>query len=283
LTTAKADGAGAQRPVLIVLHQENSTPGRVGQFLACMGVPLDVRRPRFGEPLPPTLAEHAGAIVFGGPNSVHDEDAFIAREIDWLGVPLAEGKPLLGICLGAQMLARHLGGRVYCHADQHAEIGYYPIQPTIEGRALHDPWPEHVYQWHREGFDLPPGAALLAKGGEAFPVQAFRYGPAAFALQFHPEVTFAMSCRWTVRGHERLSLPGAKPRPSHFADRAAYDYGVRTWLRGFLACWLGSGTAAEERMPAAGTTPIALAAGVYRSASSEMSARLSAGDPSTSP
>src|SRR5690606_1411277 len=130
--------------------------------------------------------------IFGGPNSVHDEDAFIAREIDWLGVPLAEAKPLLGICLGAQMLARHLGGRVYCHADQRAEIGYYPIQPTIDGRALHDPWPCHVYQWHREGFELPFGATLLAKGGEAFPVQAFRYGRAAFALQFHPEVTYAM-------------------------------------------------------------------------------------------
>jgi GMP synthase (glutamine-hydrolysing) len=246
LRQGKSNGTRTPLPVLIVLHQEHSTPGRVGQFLTRMGVPLDIRRPRFDDPLPATLERHSGAVVFGGPNSANDEDAFIAREIDWMGVPLAEQKPLLGICLGAQMLARKLGGRVFCHVDQHAEVGYYPIHPTIEGRATHDPWPDHVYQWHREGFDLPPGATLLAKGGEAFPVQAFRYGPAAFAVQFHPEVTYAMSCRWTVRGHERMSLPGAKQRPEHFADRAVHDYSVRMWLQGFLEHWLKSGRQAEH-------------------------------------
>jgi GMP synthase (glutamine-hydrolysing) len=112
--------------------------------------------------------------------------------------------------------------------------------------ATCDAWPDHVYEWHREGFDLPPGAALLAEGDEFFPVQAFRYGPAAFAIQFHPEVTYAMACRWTVRGHARLDLPGAKPRPQHFADRAAYDFGVRAWLDGFLDHWLHSGAPAKR-------------------------------------
>lgn len=249
MSEAGAGGMSANRPVLIILHQEHSTPGRVGHFLARMGVPLDIRRPRFGDPLPQSLERHAGAIVFGGPNSANDEDESIAREIDWMRVPLDEGKPLLGICLGAQMLARHLGARVYCHVDQRAEIGYYPIRPTPAGRAVQDAWPQQVYQWHREGFDLPAGAALLATGGDDFPVQAFRYGPAAFAIQFHPEVTYAMACRWTVRGHERLSLPGAKPRPSHFADRAAYDFGVRTWLAGFLAHWLVAGVRENGRTP----------------------------------
>ena len=109
-----------------------------------------------------------------------------------MNVPFAEQKPLLGICLGAQMMARTLGARVYCHVDQRTEAGYYPIRPTPEGRAVYDQWPDHVYEWHREGFDLPPGAVLLAEGDAAFPVQAFRYGPAAFAIQFHPEVTYAM-------------------------------------------------------------------------------------------
>ena len=243
-------GERAKLPVLIVLHQEHSTPGRVGHFLTRMGYALDIRRPRFDDPLPATLEQHAGAVVFGGPNSANDEDAFICREIQWMSVPLREQKPLLGICLGAQMLARNLGARVFCHVDQHAEVGYYPIHPTMEGRAAHDPWPDHVYQWHREGFDLPAGATLLAKGGEAFPVQAFRSGPAAYALQFHPEVTYAMSCRWTTRGAHRMALPGAKPRPSHFADRAVYDYSVRMWLQGFLERWLASGDA-----PAASAAP----------------------------
>ena len=223
--------------MLLILHQEHSTAGRVGHTLTKLGYPLDIRRPRFGERLPDTMEDHAGAVVFGGPMSANDEDDYILREIDWMGVPLAEQKPLLGICLGAQMLARKLGGRVYCHADGHAEVGYYPIRPTDAGRAMFAQWPEQVYEWHREGFDLPPGAVLLAEG-DAFPVQAFRYGPGACAIQFHPEVTYAMACRWTVRGHARLSLPGAKPRPEHFADRAVYDHAVRTWLTGFLDHWL---------------------------------------------
>jgi GMP synthase (glutamine-hydrolysing) len=225
------------QPCLIVLHQENSTPGRIGHALRARGVPLDIRRPRYGDQLPSTLAEHAGAIIFGGPMSANDHDDFVGREIDWIAVPLKEKKPFLGICLGGQMLARQLGGRVYPHPQGHAEIGYYPIHPTALGRSICEPWPDHVYQWHREGFDLPIGAELIA-AGDSFPVQAFRYAAAAYALQFHPDVTHATICRWTTRGHERLSLPGAKPRAAHFADRAVHDLPARAWLAAFLAHWL---------------------------------------------
>jgi len=71
-------------------------------------------------------------------------------------------------------------------------------------------------------------------------VQAIRFGR-AFALQFHPEVTHAMMHRWTTTGHERLAMPGAKPRHTHFADRAVYDYSARAWLKVFLERWLGGG------------------------------------------
>jgi GMP synthase (glutamine-hydrolysing) len=227
-----------QQPVLIVLHQEHSTPGRIGNALAELGYPLDVRRPRFGEPLPQTMAEHSAAIIFGGPMSANDEDAFIRREIAWIGVPLKERKPFLGICLGAQMCAQHLGGRVFRHPQGRAEIGYYPIRPTAAGLGVVDVWPECVYQWHREGFDRPGGAELLAEG-DTFEVQAIRYDR-AFALQFHPDVTHAMIHRWTTRNHERMLLPGAKPRETHFVDREVYDYSARAWLNLFLQRWLGS-------------------------------------------
>jgi GMP synthase (glutamine-hydrolysing) len=231
--------AGAmQQPILIVLHQEHSTPGRIGNALRDLGYPLDVRRPRFEDPLPSSMAEHAGAIIFGGPMSANDGDEYIRREIDWIGVPLREHKPFLGICLGAQMFARQLGGTVFRHPEGHAEIGYYPIRPTSAGLAVVGAWPECVYQWHREGFDLPPGAELLAEG-DTFEVQAIRAG-AAFALQFHPDVTHAMMHKWTTRGHDRMELPGAKPRHTHFADRAVYDYSARAWLSVFLERWLAA-------------------------------------------
>lgn len=231
-----------QQPVLIILHQEHSTPGRVGRTLQQLGFALDVRRPRFDDPLPATLCDHSAAIIFGGPMSANDTDDFIRREIDWISVPLKEDKPFLGICLGAQMCARALGGQVFSHPEGHAEIGYYPIRPTAAGLAVVDPWPEQVYQWHREGFDLPSGAELLAEG-DMFEVQAFRYGR-SYALQFHPDVTHLMMHKWTTRGHERLQLPGARPRATHFADRAVYDYSARAWLNDFLERWIVSGGAA---------------------------------------
>jgi GMP synthase (glutamine-hydrolysing) len=223
-------------PILIILHQERSSPGRIGQILAARGYALDIRRPRFGHSLPPTMARHAGAILFGGPMSANDEEAFIRQEIDWLTVPLSENKPFLGVCLGAQMLGRHLGGKVASHPQGQVEIGYYPIRPTPAGRALCRTWPQRLYQWHREGIDLPSGSDLLAEG-ETFPVQAFRHG-SCYGLQFHPEVTHAMMCRWVVRGAERLSLPGAKPWGAHFADSAVHDVAIRAWLADFLKHWI---------------------------------------------
>lgn len=225
------------KPVLIVLHQEHSSPGRVGQELSRLGYPLDIRRPRFGDPLPETMEGHAAAAIFGGPQSANDPDDFVRAETEWIRLPLSENKPFLGICLGAQMMARHLGARVYPHPLGHAEVGYYPIRPTEAGRKLCAEWPDHVYQWHREGFDLPSGGELLAEG-DAFSVQAFRYG-SGYALQFHPEVTHAMMYRWLVRGAKRMELPGTRPRAAHIADRAVHDYAARKWLAAFIRRWLG--------------------------------------------
>src|SRR3954452_21042723 len=144
----------APRKILIVLHQEQSSSGKLGQMLVRKGFSRDIRKPRFGERLPETMDEHAGAIIFGGPMSANDPDDFIKTETDWIGVTLKEGAPFLGVCLGAQMLVKHLGGKVSGHCEGCAEVGFYRLQATDAGRRLCD-WPEMVYQWHREGFDLP--------------------------------------------------------------------------------------------------------------------------------
>jgi GMP synthase (glutamine-hydrolysing) len=229
--------AAPLRPVLIVLHQETSTPGRVGNVLRALGHGLDIRRPRFGDSLPETLEQHAGAVIFGGPMSANDPDDYVRREIDWIAVPLREQRPLLGICLGAQMLAMHLGARVAPHPEGRVQIGYYPIRPTAAGVAVCPNWPDHVYHWHREGFELPAGAELLAEGGSDFPVQAFGFEH-AFGVQFHPDVTYAMMHCWITRGDEGLEAPGALPGHRHFADRAIHDVTERAWLREFLDRWL---------------------------------------------
>jgi GMP synthase (glutamine-hydrolysing) len=241
-----ADGPGGmssvrKRPVLLVLHQEHSTPGRVGTRLRVLGHPLDIRRPRFGDPLPKSLENHAGAVIFGGPMSVNDSDDFVKDEIGWIATPLAEGVPFLGLCLGAQMLAKHLGAGVGPHADNHVEVGWYGLRPTEAGRKLID-WPDTVHHFHREGFDLPAGATLLAEGMVAsnFPNQAFSYGPAAFAVQFHIELTTAMVGRWTRRSAERGPQPGRQPTPMHLEGRALHDWKTVRFLDRFLGIWLAS-------------------------------------------
>jgi len=238
------------RKILIVVHQETSTPGRVGVKLARRGFTLDIRRPCLGHPLPASLDGYSGVVVFGGPMSANDcgDLQFIRREIDWLAVPLKEQVPYLGICLGAQLLCRHLGGVVAAHPEGQTEIGYYPIRPTAAG-APFGPWPAMVYHWHREGFSLPAGAVLLAEG-DTFTNQAFRYGPAAFGIQFHPEVTLAMVHRWTVRAAHRFSLPGAQPREAHLEGRLIHDHAVDQWLELFLDRWLSLKALPQERSAA---------------------------------
>jgi len=222
----------AKPKILVVLHQELSSPGRVGHLLLEGGFDLDIRRPPLGDPLPETLAQHAGAVVFGGPMSANDTDEFVRRETDWLSVPLKEDKPFLGICLGAQMLVNHLGGKVEAHRDGLVEIGWYPIAPTDAGRELVQ-WPEMVYQFHREGFSLPSGATLLASA-EAYPNQAFRYGANAWGIQFHAELTRAMMQRWVVRGAQRFVLPGAQQGRDHLGGRFIWDMHLKRWLGDFL-------------------------------------------------
>jgi len=233
------EGPAPARKVLIVLHHKDSTSGRLGRLLRRQGYGLDCRRPPYDDPLPKTLKDYAGVIIFGGSMSANDQHAWIRREIGWIDVPLKEKVPFIGICLGAQMLARHLGHRVQPHAEGRVEIGYYPVRPTDYGQRLCEcPFPGHVYQWHREGFDLPRGASLLAEG-EDFEAQAFRYNESAYGFQFHPEVTFSTLCRWALTTRRRLVEPGARPRHRHFEGWIRHDAAVARWSKAFLARWIG--------------------------------------------
>ncbi len=227
--------------ILIVVHSETSTPGRVGYLLRQMGYALDIRRPCLGDQLPDTMDQHAGAVIFGGPMSANDSDDYIRREIDWIGVPLAAKAPFLGICLGAQMLSKHLGGDVAPHPDGLVEIGYYGIKAETDAQHL-GPWPEVVYHWHREGFTVPGGCKRLATG-DTFENQAYSFGERAFGLQFHPEVTRLTMHRWTVSGAHRFVLKGAKLGHEHLHDQLIHDAPVHSWLQRFLKTWIESKSA----------------------------------------
>lgn len=222
--------------ILVIVHQATSDPGLVGQVLQQMGYRLDIRCLAIGHELPAAIAAYDGTIVFGGPMSANDELPFLQDEMGWIETALAANQPYLGICLGAQLLARVLGQRVSPHPAGLREIGYFPLHPTPQGQRLfHQPM--MVYQWHREGFDIPPEADLLATG-ETFTNQAFQYGDYAFGLQFHPEITTAMIETWTTKAVDQLDLPGAQAKGLHFDRHHLYSQQVERWLRLFLHQWL---------------------------------------------
>ena len=139
--------------ILFILHQLTDDPGLVGKLLQKQGFGIDPYFPAQGQTLPTSLDAYKAVVIFGGSTSANDEQlSFIRTEIDFISRVLEAEKPLLGICLGSQLLARTLGSAIAPHPEGQVEIGYFLIQPTTAGKDLFEQ-PMYVYHWHREGWE----------------------------------------------------------------------------------------------------------------------------------
>ena len=227
------------RQVLGIVHQAHSSPGQVGVVLKQLGVRLHLRRPVLGQGIPRDLGRYDGLIVFGGPMSANDPLPGLAFEMRLIERWLHTEKPLWGICLGAQLMTRVLGGAVSSRPDARVEIGWYPVCALGPGRAVFRGL-GHVYQWHREGFELPDGAHRLASAPKDadFYEQAFAVGRSALATQFHPEMHPRMMRRWLSRAGEMLVLPGARPEVEHLQGNQRYFAKQARWLHNALDRWM---------------------------------------------
>ncbi|WP_454721199.1 MULTISPECIES: glutamine amidotransferase [Cupriavidus] len=178
-------------------------------------------------------------VVLGGPIGVYENETYpwLDAEIEVIRARLAARRPVIGICLGAQLIARASGARVY---PGPREIGWAPIQPTGAGRvsALAElegaGW--NVLHWHGDTFDLPAGAQLLASTA-AVPHQAYAIGRHALGLQFHPEVRPAELEGWLIGHTVELGKAGIDPRVIR-ARTAEIGAGVAVAGRRMFVRWL---------------------------------------------
>lgn len=240
-------------PVLVVEHVAWEGPHRIAAALA--GLPLlrvamtgagssaQASRTAHAAALP-APGEVSGAVFMGGPMSVHDTDRFpaLSAEVRWLAEALDRRVPVLGVCLGAQLLARALGGDVGPASEP--EIGWGlvdvldPDDPVVGPLA---PATE-VLHWHGEVFDLPATATPLARSA-ATPIQAFRAGPSAWGLLFHAEGDARLVERWLAEpsmaaeagealgaDHARLLREGARRAESDLLARSTPGF------EAFVAC-----------------------------------------------
>jgi GMP synthase (glutamine-hydrolysing) len=185
------------KPILALRHVPHEGLGLLEESFRERGLPYDVldmsrRSLRSFDP-----SEFAGLVVLGGPMNVDEIERypFLADEVQWIGQAISARVPVLGICLGAQLLAKASGARVYPNSIK--EIGWYQIDWTGEADGIFDGCETSscVFQWHGDTFNLPPGATLLATSPQCRN-QAFRVGKSAYGLQFHIEVTDAIIAEW---------------------------------------------------------------------------------------
>ena len=188
--------------VLIIKNVFTEGPGTIADYLHAEKIPSTLCDLSIGEAVPdPGPFTHL--LIMGGPMAVYEMDRYpyLRNEARLIEQAVKANKHVLGVCLGAQMVAHALGARVYAGGQK--EIGWYKVDITPEGMkdplmsalALDGKSLARVFQWHGDTFDLPAGAVRLASS-ELYPNQAFRFSDRVYALQFHIEVTPKIVFDW---------------------------------------------------------------------------------------
>jgi len=225
--------------VLIIKNVSVEGPGTMADHLAAAKTPFTIVDLEQGQTFP-DVHPYSHVVIMGGPMAVYEMDRtpYLWAEAKLIEKAVKTGKHVLGVCLGAQMLAHVLGARVYPGSEK--EIGWYDVTLTDEGTrdrciaglAVDGGKTAQVFQWHGDTFDLPQGAVRLASSA-VYPEQAFRYGDHVYALQFHIEVTPGIVGGWLMN-EKGVDLPLIDKRSQEI-------YGpYRTRTEGFYRAFFGA-------------------------------------------
>lgn len=193
------------RQVLIFLHMDDQSPGYIADYLQSHNIPYRIVRSYAGEPIPMLDSSIAGLVFMGGAMSVNDDIAWIPEEIRLIRQALEQDIPLLGHCLGGQLISRALGQRV--RSNPVVEIGWHPCE-RIDNPAANDwlgdlPASFTMFHWHNETFDIPAGGKHLFSS-QFCENQAYSYGDKVLAMQCHVEMTEQLITDWITHWKHQL-------------------------------------------------------------------------------
>ena len=182
--------------VLAIVHQEDAGPGVFAEELSAQGVELEYWHVPEKDDLPPDAHDYGAVMAFGGAMHIdqHDRHAWLVREKELLRELIDRGTPLLGACLGAQLLCAAAGGEVTRMREP--EIGWVGVEVIDPGDPLVGPLAPSfsAFEWHSYACEPPAGSVVLARSEQC--AQAFRIGEAAWGIQFHAEVSTADAAHW---------------------------------------------------------------------------------------
>lgn len=233
-------GDALDNTIHVIEHWQIAEPDAGRQHLIASGYDVRVINPWSGDQLPVLTGDEAGVMVMGGSQMVSEVSAdthpYMRDELRFVEDAMAKDVPLVGVCLGSQMIARVMGAKVDYHPDRKLAIGYYNVEPTVAGRELGLSRELKVLNGNSQGWDLPRGAELLATSDIPHPNQAFRHGN-TLALQFHPEVTRKILTQWQTEHEDYMRQPGAQGFEEQNAGFDAYDNALKAWYRRVLDGW----------------------------------------------
>lgn len=236
--------------VLAIRHISRENAGTIERFLCERGMGLEYWDIPAEADRQVSVSEYDAVISLGGPMGVYETERhpFVRHELEFLKALVRARKPVLGICLGAQMLAKALGADVFRGTQK--EIGWYDVNLTPAAREDRvfsklcggsKGYPEgrlRVFQWHGDTFELPPGAVRLAYS-PLYQNQAFRYDEFAYGLQFHVEMTGPMIQEWLEAGREELASAPYIHKDSILKEIPAYLNGLEKFSKQFCEEFFG--------------------------------------------